>query len=335
MSDSPLFDIYGFDENLLDIPALVAHAYEFSQTPTETASDDWQITTIVDNEDRLIMRFDPTDGQTYPSLKFTHYRQNKDLGQRTFNILQALQDFGVSTAARPFYTNANEENFAGSVLICEWIAGNALQKPPSPDEEEMWHRIMATLGFQKNLPFGKYASVIPMAGYGIQNPSDLLAWLDTALANLNETVPNYAELAELVDSAHEKIHPTWHMMPKIGISRLDAAIDHLIWDGHHLRVTGWSKTDWADVAFDIAQMAADPDYEDLPLSHWVWFRWEYARLSHDEGTVSRATTYTQILHLYWALKLTQRAATIDDEKAQRKLMKQRDRYLQKARKSFA
>lgn len=334
MSDSPIFDIFGFDENLLDIPALLASAHQFSENQSETAFNGWQIASIVNNPERLVLRFDPDDTQTYPSLKFTHYRKDKDLGQRTFNILQALQDFGVNAAARPFYASADEENFSGSVLICEWIVGESLRKAPTPDEEEMWHRIMATLGFQKNLAFGKYASTIPMRGLGIQNPSDLLAWLDQELADLDKQDPNYAELAELVQNAHEKIQPTWHIMPKIGISRLDPAIDHLIWDGYHLRVTGWSKTDWADVAFDIAQMAADPAYEDLPLSHWVWFRWEYARLSHDEGTVARATTYTQILHLYWALNLTKQAATIDDEKRQRRLLKQRDRYLQKGRKSF-
>lgn len=335
MSDSPLFDIFGFDETLLDIPTLldIVHQLDGSNQASQQIGG-WTVICIIDNDARLILRLDPLDNMAYPSLKFTQYRQDADLAQRIFNIMQVLQEFGVNTAARPFYADSNIDNFPGSVLICEWIMGTALSQPPAVDDEEMWHRIMATLGFQKNLPFGKYANTIPMRGQGIQNPTDLLHWLDVALATFPENQPHYTELAHLVANAHEKIHPTWHTLPKIGISRLDPAYEHLIWDGHHLRVTGWSDADWADVAFDIAQMAADPAYEDLPLSHWVWFRWEYARLSHDEGTVARATTYTQILTLYWAIKLTYQISQNTDEKTQKQLRKQRDRYLKKAQKLF-
>ena len=334
MSDR-LFDIYGFDENLLDVPTFLAAAHQFTGTIQETQQiGGWTLTRVVDNDARFIVRFDPLDANTYPSLKFTHYHHEPDLAQRTFSILQALQEFGVGTAARPFYASSDAENFSGSVLICEWIGGEPLKRYPTVDEEEMWHRMMATLGFQKNLPFGKYANTIPMRGLGIQNPVDLFRWLDEELALVDDKHTDYAQLAELVANVRAKVHPTWRTLPQIGISRLDPAYEHLIWDGHHLRVTGWSQTDWADVAFDIAQLAADPLYEDLPMSHWVWFRWEYARLTHDDGLVARATTYTQILNLYWAIKLTHQMANATDEKRQQRLGQQRDRYLKKAQKSF-
>lgn len=318
-----MFDMHGFDEAQLDFDVL--------RTLLDGSDiDGWSATTIVDNERRLVLRLDPDDRAAFPQLKIKVFRDNPADALRTHTILRALhEDLNVSIAARPFYVDED-----AGILICEWIPGAPLTMPPSPDEEEMWHRIMAVMGVPKNLPFGKFASQISMRGTGVQQPEDVLRLIDTALSEVDESHGDYKTLAALANQAHEKCTPRWNAMTQVALSRMDPDITHFIWDGNHLRETGFSAADWADVAYDVAQMAAHPAYEDLPGSHWVWFRWEYARLTHDEGSVARATTYTNLLYVYWAIRLTAMALHEDNEKVQRKLLKQRDRYIKKAQRAF-
>ncbi len=318
-----MFDIHGFDAGLLDVEPLRGMV-------DGNEVDGWQATTVVDNERRLVLRLDPDDPDSFPVLKIKVFRDNPAGAGRTHAILRALhEDIGVGIAARPFIADA-----ASGILITEWIPGNPLTAPPSPDDEEMWHRIMAVMGVPKNLPFGKFASRISMRGTGVQQPEDVLRKIDAALAALDESHEDYATLVTLANRAHDKTTPRWNVMPPVALSRMDPDITHYIWDGNHLRETGFSSADWADVAYDMAQMAAHPGYEDLPGSHWVWFRWEYARLTHDEGSIARATAYTNLLYVYWAIALTTLALQADDEKQRRKLVNQRDRYLKKAQRAF-
>lgn len=313
MSENSIFDIHAFDPSTLDIPHII------SQLASPT---DWTVTTVVDNDRRGVYRLDPHDGEQWPVLKLKYFRDEPALAQRVYNILEALHEFGVSIAARPFYAGAD------GLLICEWVHGESLSGPPSIDDEEMWHRIMAVIGVPKNLPFAKYASKIPMMGTGVQQPADLLRMLEDDLQALPQEHDDHQMLSELVTRARGSVQAEWHTIPKVAMARLDPDFSHFIWDGYHLRQIGFSRADWADVAYDVAQMAAHPDYEDLAPSHWVWFRWEYARLTHDEGVVARATTYTNLLYLHWAIQLTQTLIGGQD-KASKTRLKQRDRYLQK------
>lgn len=318
-----MFDIHGFDAAQLDFDALQG-------TVEGKDVDGWQTTSIVDNERRLVLRLDPDDPAILPQLKVKVFRDNPADAARIHAILQALHDdLGVSIAARPFFVDED-----AGILITEWIPGDPLVAPPSSDNQEMWHRIMAVMGVPKNLPFGKFASQISMRGTGVQQPEDMLRKIDAALAELDVTHEDYDTLAALVKRAHDKTTPRWNTMPPVALSRMDPDIAHYIWDGNHLRETGFSAADWADVAYDVAQMAAHPAYKDLPGSHWVWFRWEYARLTHDEGTIARATAYTNLLYIYWAIGLTTTAGQSDDVGQRCKVLNQRDRYIKKAQRVF-
>lgn len=334
-SEAKSFDIYGFDANKLDIATVRDMVATVAQEPAENQTfPGWTSKQITHHTQRTVFRFDPDDKEAFPALRVKLFHDDPHLALRTHNILTALYEFGVSTGPRPFYAASDIGNVPGGVLISEWVHGEPLQAPPPVDDEHMWHRIMAVMGVLKFLPFAKYATQIPMAGRGVQQPEDCMQWIDNALAALPHEHYDRSTLAELSATARDRVAPQWLTMPKIALSRLDTSLDHFIWDGYHLRGIGWSRTDWADVAFDLAQLAADPAFEDVPNSHWVWFRWEYARLSHDEGIVARATTYTQLLQLYWSINLTVQATYVAEQKVQRRLLKQRDRYLKQARRHF-
>lgn len=346
MSDSGTpptkFDIYDFSAELLDIPALLAliARFEAQVNPyipeVNNVLDGWKVSRLVRNDRRHLYRLDPPNPEQLPSLAIKCYKDTPALAERVYYTLLAIYDSGVHISARPFYFSHSHPHLPGGVLVYEWIHGEPLQAPPGIENEEMWHRVMTLLGVPKNVPFAQHANVIPIQ-QSIQHPAHVISLLQETLADLQthtSTHPLLGDLAGLVQKAEQTIVPEWSHLPKIGLSQLDPDYRHYIWDGFHLRVTGWSKVDWADSAYDLALMAADPHYEDLPLSHWVWFRWEYARLSHEDAVISRATTYTHLLYIYWAIKLTFQAETTSDERQKVKLLKQRERYLKKARQAF-
>jgi hypothetical protein len=332
----PPFDVPGFDATLLDFPPLLAAVAETqSSGQITTQPSGWTITQTHHTPHSTIYRADPTDPDQFPALAIKLYhRHDRPRATREHDIMAALQDFGIDIGPRPFYVNETPAGLNDPVLISEWVHGTPLKNPPPVNDEEMWHRLMTAFGIPKHLPFAKYASSVPMMGSGAQQPSDALALVRTDLNSLSADYPLYKTFADLLERANQTVAPEWAKPPKIGLNRFDFAMHHFIWDGHHLRMVGYENTDWADTAYDIGQLAAHPAYEEVPPSHWVWFRWEFARLFHEEEIIFRSTTYTQIAYLHWAIRLTQQADTETDPSRKNRLEKQRERYLKKAQKAF-
>ncbi len=316
------FDIHGFDANLLDIPTLlVGIAEQVSQIAG------WTLQVITTNQNRTLIKATPGDPAQYPSLAIKCYHHHdQSRATREYRILLALDDLGISVGPRAFYASETADELDAPVLICEWIEGALLQHPPTPDEE-MWYRIMALLGTPTNLPFARYTSEISLMGTAPQTPGDILAMIESELAQLDENHSDYETLADLVRHIHEQVSPTWNTPAKVTLNHLDPLPHHFIWDGHHLRLVGWNKADWTDSAYAVGQLCAHPAYENVAPSHWVWYRWELARLLKDEQMIPRATTYTHLLQAFWAIQLT---TTANDSRQH----KQRDRYLQRAQRAF-
>ncbi len=329
-AEVPPFDIHGFDADRLDIPNLLA-AVAQDQSP-----QGWTIVPAHRTNHSIIYRADPADPTEFPVLSIKLYHQHdRPRATREEAIMGALQEFGVGIGPRPFYASETPDGLNDPVLISEWVHGTPLKNVPPVTDEEMWHRLMTALGIIKHLQFAFTAHAIPMMGSGAQQPSDALAMLNTELAPLSPNHPLYETLAHVVNRAHATIALEWAKPPKIGLNRFDLDLNHFIWDGHHLRTVGFENTDWADTAYDIGQFCAHPLYEEVPPSHWVWFRWEFARLFHEEEIIFRSTTYTQIAYVLWAIRLTQSVDATSDPVQQSRLSAQRDRYLKKAQKAFA
>ncbi len=329
-AEVPPFDIHAFDAARLDIPSLLA-AVAQAQSP-----QGWTIVPAHHTSHSTIYRADPTDPTEFPVLSIKRYHQHdRPRATREEAIMGALQEFGVGIAPRPFYASETPDGLNDPVLISEWIHGTPLKNVPPVTDEEMWHRLMTALGIIKHLQFAFTAHAIPMMGSGAHQPGDALAMLNTELAALSPDHPLYETLAQVVNRAHAVVAPQWAKPPKIGLNRFDLEMNHFIWDGHHLRTVGFENTDWADTAYDIGQFCAHPLYEEMPSSHWVWFRWEFARLFHEEEIIFRSTTYTQIAYVLWAVRLTEKADNTADPSQKTRLAAQRDRYLKKAQKAFA
>lgn len=300
MSNPVHFDIHNFDVDVLDAAALIKAAQ------TQKPIDGWNLHPISPTCYQAV----PSDTATYPVVGL-HRKANP---QRQFNILEALYNLGMWVAPRPFYAN-------DGWLVCEWLHGEPLQHPPSVDDENQWHRIMALLATPSRLPFAQYASTIALHGNGPQSPADVIQRIEAALSQLAPDDNRLEDLMALVERVRQQVAPALNYLPPITFNHLDPLPPHFIWDGQYLRLVGWDKADWADTAYAVGQLCAHPAYEDVPTSHWVWYRWELARLTHDDSLSARATTYTNLLQVYWAIKATH--------------PKQRERYYQRAQRAFA
>lgn len=338
LSPNPQFAIHDFDPTLLPQAALLAHVGTMhQQNLAESQAAGWVFRLYSATAHRAIYQAIPDDKENFPSLAIKLYhRRDRSRAKRESQVMQAFFDFGISLAPRPFYADDNPSDLPYGVLIAEWLYGEPLDKPPTLEDEDKWHRIMTVIGITKDLPFHKHASTIPMMGTSPQNPSDLFAMQHADLGQLGTDNPIYETLSRLIEKAESQTAPTWNTTPHVGLWSMNADLRHFIWDGHHLRAVGWENTDWGDIAFGVADLAAHPDYEEVPHSHWVWFRWEYARLTHhNESVIARATTYTQLLQISWAIRLSLQLAAPSLEPVRVKyLTAQRDRYLKRAQNHF-
>jgi len=216
--------------------------------------------------------------------------------EREFAVLSALRDFGINLGAEPLALFADEKS-----LIMSWIDGDPLPAPPAPDDTTAWNRIMAALGASGDMPFLEYTRQVRMRGTAPQQPADLLDDIQSRLAAQDPHTADYPRLAALLRRVRERVAPTWNETPPIGLCRRGYALHDFIWDGHHLLALDWENADWGDMAAEVGMLSAHPDFASVPTTHWVWFRWEFARLTKDPDLIPRATTYSKLAQLWWAV----------------------------------
>jgi thiamine kinase-like enzyme len=68
----------------------------------------------------------------------------------------------------------------------------------------------------------------------------------------------------------------------------------------------WENSGWADPAFDIADMLAQPAYFDLSDSHREWIRETYAKMMRDDLAVGRIQIYENLMNVFWLIVLSTR-----------------------------
>jgi hypothetical protein len=284
---------------------------------TPTIVKDWSLTPVHEGDNQLY-RADPIDRQRSPvAVKIYH---QPEAAQRESAVLHVLRDFGINLAPEPLECQ-------GQILIMEWLPGQPFKNTPVPDDTTTWNQMMAAMGASSRLPFANYTNQVPMMGKGYQNPADVIDDMDRRLAIIDPNDPAYERLARLTERIREQVAPSWQIPPAVGLCRRNYALGDMLWDGHHLRVVDWKEADWGDIAAEIGMWSTHPDYEEVPASHWVWVRWEFARLMKDDNLVPRATTYSRLMQVWWAITLTGETPT-----PQR--IAQRDRYLARAEKTF-
>jgi|GEM_PF-4167091 len=216
--------------------------------------------------------------------------------QREYHALQALRDFGINIAPQALYV---QENYG----VMEWLNATALTTLPNTNTENPWHKMMAALGASGEMDYARYTQSVPMLGTGCQNPLDLMTRIDTAIEALGDTHPHYDRLVDLTNTIGERLPMEWQSPPPIGLCRQNYALDNFLDDGYHTLTINWEHADWSDMAAEVGLWSAHPDYETIPVSHWSWVRWEFARLTKDQQLPTRATIYGRLGLAWWAVKL--------------------------------
>ncbi|HLA41796.1 MAG TPA: aminoglycoside phosphotransferase family protein [Aggregatilineales bacterium] len=272
----------------------------------------WTFTPIHHGKNRLF-RGDSAHAENPVALKIYADRRN---AEREFAVLHALRDSGINLAPEALALKDN-------AVIMTWIEGDSMQ-PPAPDDSENWHRMMAAVGASGELHFVDYTAQVPMQGHAFQNPRDVLDAIEQLQTQINAKDSAHERLAELLERMREQVAPDWIESPPIGLCRNRFDLHDLIWNGHHLLAVDWEHADWGDMAAEIGLWSSQPAFESIAAGHWVWFRWEFARLTKDQNLIPRATTYARLAQVWWAARLTlDRADTA-----------LRDRYLARAEKIF-
>jgi len=269
---------------------------------------EWQLTAITP-------RITRADAPDQASVAIKTYPMPAS-AEREFAVLSALRDFGMNLAPEPLH-------LAGQQVIMSWLNAQPIRYLPDLHDQEGWQRMMSALGASDALQLGRYSKTVPMQGRGYMRPGDLIDDLGRKLSQLDSNNPIYGRLAQVLERVRQQVAPDWHTPAPVGLQRCDPATHNLLWDGHHLLAVDWERADWGDLAAEIGLWSAHPDYEQIPSPHWVWVRWEVARLKHEQELVPRATIYARLGLVYWALELATSADTA-----------LRDRYIQRAEKAF-
>lgn len=280
------------------------------------AADEWRLILI---HRRGSQRLYQAAAAGQPSLAVKCYTDSQS-AVREFAVLGALREFGINLAPSPIALDAE----LGCVIM-SWLDGEPFTAAPPLDDDARWQQIMASFGAAGAMRLDEFSRQVPMAGYGCLKPSQLFEQMRLMLEKILPSDPAAEPLWRVYEHAIKQVPPDWNRPAPIGLCRRNYALRDLLWDGHHLLAVDWEHADWGDLAAEIGFWSAHPDYERVPAHHWVWVRWEFARLTHDSDLVARATSYGHLAQLYWAINLTVKQPEETDL---------RDRYLQRAKKVF-
>ncbi|MFP4324244.1 MAG: phosphotransferase, partial [Anaerolineales bacterium] len=117
----------------------------------------------------------PPDADSPLALKSYN---NPEAAQREYAVLRALRDFGVNLGPEALAIQTEQET---PQVLMSWLEAAPLARPPAPDEDALWHRLMAAFGAPGEMSFATYTRPVPMQGHGIQNPADIYRQIERIL----------------------------------------------------------------------------------------------------------------------------------------------------------
>ena len=236
-----------------------------------------------------------------------------DRAAREYQVLRTLRDFGIKLAPEALA-------FDGNTVIMSWLEGIPFEVLPDLNDEENWHRLMAAMGVASELDFVTYSQQIPMEGRGYLRPGDLMDDIERSSNQIAADHPLRDRLIRVIEKMREKTTPDWHHPVSAGLCRCDVSLSNLMLEGCcHVLALDWEVADWGDIAAEIGLWSVHPDYESVSESHWVWLRWEFARLKNESDLVPRATLYARLGLVWWAVHGSSQ---------------QQERYLKRAERAF-
>lgn len=277
----------------------IAHAYQNQQD--EIAASGWHITRVTNGMNGIVYHAQADDGRDF-AVKISK-RDDRDRAGREFKALTALRELDV--APQPIALVHEPQDLPGDVTISTWLQGTMLENHPPPEAKARWQMLLESISTPHRIQPNDQLSNAVMY---VREPGDLLDLIDGWYKRLPPEplgTLSAEERTTLLRAVHQQTRRTWDKPAPIGLIHCDSNPNNLIEAGHKIRLVDWENSGWADPAFDLADLCAQPNYGvTLPDEHHVWLRTEHARLLNDKMLPERAECYQRLLLAWWVMRMS-------------------------------
>jgi thiamine kinase-like enzyme len=263
----------------------------------------WRITRITGGMNGLVFRAEREIGK--PLAVKICQRDERNRAGREYAALRALDAAHSGVAPKGIYFTPEPPGLPGDVVIAEWLDGKVLEQYPPPKDRAAWEAILESLAEAHALTPEEARVGLPNAVLFVSKPDDLLRELHSQLARLPEGNIGHLEREQLehLVAAAVKITPTHWQQPQLGLIHCDSNPRNMIENHGMIRLVDWENAGWADPAFDIADICANPAYGmNFPAEHHAWMMAEHGGLLDDPTLAERAAFYTRLMHVWWVLR---------------------------------
>lgn len=235
-------------------------------------------------------------------------RDDRDRAGRAFMATSALYKLGCRVTAEPLHYEFKIPEASGmSAFVCSWIPGKTLQTPPPPQDKRGWRDILYALGEAHKVKPHQTALNIPNAVMPIQHPVDVLIVLEQRRTRLPEGrigALSSGQLDYLLHVLASSVPHEWERPAPIGLILCDPNPTNMIAHRGNIYLVDWENSGWADPAFEIGDLCAQPSYFDLPEDHRQWLRAEHGRILNDGWLAPRAEIYERMMNVFWVLVMS-------------------------------
>ena len=289
---------------------LEAVAHHLEHNSESSQKNGWNIRPIPTGTNGLVFQAVSENlEQADLAVKISKQDNLRKRSEREYAATFALWKRGLDVCPYPIYLDQEPENLPGSVVISQWLSGNPLQNAPSEENTQQWRQILETL-VQVHL-FTRRDSMVTLrnAIFPIRHPIHLIEILQQRLQQLPEGKSGeltYTHIENVVHKVISNVPEYWQKQAISGLILCDTNPNNMIDDTDKIRFVDWENSGWADPAFDIGDMLAQPAYFALSNSHREWIRETYAVLIADTFAIGRIQIYEQLMNVFWLIVMSTR-----------------------------
>jgi thiamine kinase-like enzyme len=233
-------------------------------------------------------------------------RDERDRAGRENASTLALHESGRDMCAHPLHLERDSANFPGDVIISEWLPGQALDKPPAPENRAAWLAILESMSRAHSLTPKTSPAPLRNAVMDVREPIDLLNYITGWLEKLPQGeigALHHDQLERLNEHVRSVTPPHWTQPAPIGLIQCDANPNNMLLYNGKIVLVDWENSGWSDPAFDLADLLTKPNFgEPIPENDRDWIRAEHGRLLHDPLLPERCALYERLLIVWWTLR---------------------------------
>lgn len=275
--------------------------------------DQWQIRQIARGMNGIIYRMQFV-GRRHSygdfsdvAIKFCKL-DSRNRAAREYASTMALHTAGQGISPKPLHIEHEPGGLSGvSLLVSTWVPGKPLEGPPAPQDKRKWRDILYALSAAHKLKPERTSTPIADAIMPIYNPVDLAVVLEERRARLPNGLLGaltHEQINQLLQLVISSAPEQWGINVPVGLILCDPNPHNMLAHDGLIRLVDWENSGWADPAFEIADLCAQPLYFDLPEETRAWIRAEHGRILNDKTLAQRAEIYERMMNIFWVLKMT-------------------------------